>query len=76
MGEAGDIGWAMDKIREGRKVRRAMWIPTEYIEKHGTTIQVHGSLNFIPPQFIAVQGELLANDWELYHEGESDVQEA
>ena len=76
-----DIGWAVDKLREGFRVCRSgwngkgMWLHVQLPDEHSRMTEPYVYMKnaqggLIP--WLASQGDLLAEDWELVEAGEEE----
>lgn len=67
-GRIGDIGWAVDAMRRGEKVRRLDWPKEAYIELQKTNwgVHLHGSTPERSTYLFCDVSNLLAEDWEIY----------
>jgi hypothetical protein len=66
----GAIGWAINHVRLGHKVRRNAWPGNVYIELDNGLIQLHaddvtGQPVKEPEHYLANQRDLLSNDWQI-----------
>jgi hypothetical protein len=66
----GAIGWAINHVRLGHKVRRSGWPGNAYIELADSHIllcvdDVTGQPLKEPESYVSDQHDLLANDWQL-----------
>lgn len=61
------IGWAVEQLLAGRKVRRAAWLPDEHVYPDnvgGNWLKWLAGWN-CPVAFLARREDLEAGDWEL-----------
>ena len=74
MGEQHDIGWAIRRMHEGEKIRRAgwngkgMWLALQVPDKHSKMSLPYVYMSTVTGQFVpwlCSQTDLLAIDWEM-----------
>jgi hypothetical protein len=67
-GRIGDIGWAVDAMRRGEKIRRVDWPKDAYIELQKTNwgMHLHGSTPERSTYLFCDVSNLLAEDWEIF----------
>lgn len=62
--EKGEFGWAVEHLKNGRKIRRAVWGAETHVY-----VDPNGSIRNNRHEFENLLGsDLLADDWELVEE--------